>query len=67
MRNEHCHPIDIMEPRVDDPCVEKGTIWKLFVSTAGRTTIYEFDSALTHCYYYAHLDSIIMPPTNMKE
>jgi murein DD-endopeptidase MepM/ murein hydrolase activator NlpD len=33
-----------------------GTIRKLFTSRAGGLTIYEFDSAETMSYYYAHLD-----------
>jgi hypothetical protein len=33
-----------------------GTIRKLFQSTPGGNTIYEFDEADEHCYYYAHLD-----------
>ena len=36
--------------------VVDGTIRKLFTSRAGGTTIYEFDSSETYCYYYAHLD-----------
>jgi murein DD-endopeptidase MepM/ murein hydrolase activator NlpD len=58
MRNGHRHEaIDIMEPRgTAIHAVADGTIRKLFLSTAGGRTIYEFDSSLTYCYYYAHLD-----------
>jgi peptidoglycan LD-endopeptidase LytH len=49
--------IDIMEP-LGTPihAVDDGTIRKLFLSRAGGTTIYQFDSAGSYCYYYAHLD-----------
>ncbi|MFS8064535.1 MAG: M23 family metallopeptidase [Luteimonas sp.] len=33
-----------------------GKIEKLFTSKAGGLTLYEFDPAATHAYYYAHLD-----------
>jgi murein DD-endopeptidase MepM/ murein hydrolase activator NlpD len=36
--------------------VDDGTIRKLFLSRAGGKTIYQFDSAGSYCYYYAHLD-----------
>ena len=49
--------IDIMEPRgTPIRAVDDGTIRKLFLSAAGGTTIYQFNSAGTYCYYYAHLD-----------
>jgi murein DD-endopeptidase MepM/ murein hydrolase activator NlpD len=58
MRNGHRHEaIDIMEPRgTAIHAVADGTIRKLFLSAAGGRTIDEFDSSLTYCYYYAHLD-----------
>lgn len=36
--------------------VDDGTIKKLFTSQYGGLTIYQFDSAETVSYYYAHLD-----------
>ena len=33
-----------------------GKVEKLFTSKQGGLTIYEFDPAATHAYYYAHLD-----------
>ena len=33
----------------------RGTIRKLFLSKPGGNTIYEFDEAREHSYYYAHL------------
>lgn len=33
-----------------------GTVVRLFNSKQGGLTIYEFDPAATHAYYYAHLD-----------
>ena len=49
--------IDIMEPRgTPIHAVVDGTIRKLFTSRAGGTTIYEFDTTGSYCYYYAHLD-----------
>jgi murein DD-endopeptidase MepM/ murein hydrolase activator NlpD len=46
-----------MEPRgTPIRAVDDGTIRKLFLSAAGGTTIYQFNSASTYCYYYAHLD-----------
>ena len=49
--------IDIMEP-LGTPihAVDDGKIRKLFLSRAGGKTIYQFDSAGSYCYYYAHLD-----------
>jgi murein DD-endopeptidase MepM/ murein hydrolase activator NlpD len=49
--------IDIMEPRgTPIRAVDEGAIRKLFLSAAGGKTIYQFNSASTYCYYYAHLD-----------
>ncbi len=49
--------IDIMEPRgTPIRAVDDGTVRKLFLSAAGGKTIYQFNSASTYCYYYAHLD-----------
>jgi murein DD-endopeptidase MepM/ murein hydrolase activator NlpD len=52
--------IDIMEP-IDTPirAVDDGTIRKLFLSVAGGKTIYQFNSAGSYCYYYAHLDHYV--------
>ena len=48
--------IDIMAP-LGTPvhAVVSGTIRKLFLSKPGGHTIYEFDEAGEHSYYYAHL------------
>jgi murein DD-endopeptidase MepM/ murein hydrolase activator NlpD len=49
--------IDIMEPYgTPIHAVVDGTIRKLFASRAGGTTIYQFDTMGSYCYYYAHLD-----------
>ena len=49
--------IDIMKPYgTPVHAVVDGTIRKLFVSRAGGTTIYQFDTNGNYCYYYAHLD-----------
>jgi len=49
--------LDIMAPR-GTPVLAAidGTVEKLFTSVPGGLTIYEFDPARTHAYYYAHLD-----------
>jgi murein DD-endopeptidase MepM/ murein hydrolase activator NlpD len=49
--------LDIMAPR-GTPVLAAvdGTVEKLFESVPGGHTIYEFDQARTHAYYYAHLD-----------
>jgi murein DD-endopeptidase MepM/ murein hydrolase activator NlpD len=49
--------IDIMAPR-NTPVLAAvdGTIRKLFTSTGGGLTIYQFDQAEERIYYYAHLD-----------
>jgi len=57
----HCghrhQAIDIMKPwGTPIHAVVDGTIRKLFHSRAGGITIYECDTYVTHCYYYAHLD-----------
>jgi murein DD-endopeptidase MepM/ murein hydrolase activator NlpD len=54
----HAHEaIDIMAPRgTPVHAAVSGTIRKLFLSKPGGNTIYEFDEAGEHCYYYAHLD-----------
>src|SRR6266478_4046193 len=52
--------IDIMEPRgTPIRAVDDGTIRKLFLSRAGGTTIYQFSSDSSYCYYYAHLDHYV--------
>lgn len=48
--------IDIMKPYgTPVHAVVDGTIRKLFLSRAGGTTIYQFDTSGNYCYYYAHL------------
>lgn len=50
--------LDIMAPRGTPVlAVNDGKIVKLFNSKLGGLTIYHFDPAETHAYYYAHLDS----------
>src|SRR6202163_4736984 len=58
VHNGHAHEaIDIMAPRgTPVHAAVSGTIRKLFLSKPGGNTIYEFDEAGEHCYYYAHLD-----------
>ena len=49
--------IDILEPRGTPVlAVDDGVVQKLFHSVPGGITIYQFNPAKTHCYYYAHLD-----------
>src|SRR5437762_5406163 len=59
VHNGHPHEaIDIIVPRgTPVHAVVSGTIRKLFLSKPGGNTIYEFDEAGSHSYYYAHLDS----------
>jgi peptidoglycan LD-endopeptidase LytH len=49
--------VDILAPR-NTPvhAVEDGRIARLFFSTAGGITIYQFDATDRFCYYYAHLE-----------
>ncbi len=49
--------VDILAPR-NTPvhAVDDGTIARLFLSTPGGITIYQFDSSGRFCYYYAHLE-----------
>jgi murein DD-endopeptidase MepM/ murein hydrolase activator NlpD len=57
-RSGHMHEaLDIMAPR-GTPVVAAahGKIEKLFTSTRGGLTVYEFNDAGDLCYYYAHLD-----------
>jgi len=57
VHNGHAHEaIDIMAP-LGTPvhAAVSGTIRKLFLSKPGGNTIYEFDDAREHSYYYAHL------------
>ena len=51
------HAIDILAPR-GTPVIAAvdGTIRKMFTSNGGGLTIYQFDEAEAHVYYYAHLD-----------
>jgi hypothetical protein len=49
--------IDIMKPYgTPVHAVVDGTIRRLFMSRAGGTTIYQFDTDGSYCYYYARLD-----------
>jgi murein DD-endopeptidase MepM/ murein hydrolase activator NlpD len=58
VHNGHAHEaVDIMASRgTPVHAAVSGTIRKLFLSKPGGNTIYEFDGAGEHCYYYAHLD-----------
>lgn len=49
--------VDLLAPR-ETPvrAVEAGTIARLFFSKAGGIAVYQFDSAVEFCYYYAHLE-----------
>jgi murein DD-endopeptidase MepM/ murein hydrolase activator NlpD len=49
--------VDIVVPR-NTPvlAVDDGTVAKLWLSTAGGTTIYQFDASGKYVYYYAHLE-----------
>ena len=50
--------MDIMAPKGTPVlAVADGKIAKLFNSKQGGLTIYQFDTAEVHAYYYAHLDS----------
>lgn len=50
--------IDIMAPKGTPVfAVGDGKVVKLFNSKQGGLTLYQFDSAELHAYYYAHLDS----------
>lgn len=50
--------MDIMAPKGTPVlAVADGKIAKLFNSKLGGLTIYQFDTAEVHAYYYAHLDS----------
>lgn len=49
--------LDIMAPRGTPVlAVADGNVVKLFTSTLGGLTVYQFDITQTYCYYYAHLD-----------
>lgn len=57
--------MDIMAPKGTPVlAVADGKIAKLFNSKQGGLTIYQFDTAEVHAYYYAHLDSYA---PNIKE
>lgn len=50
--------IDIMAPKGTQVlAVNDGKVVKLFNSKQGGLTIYQFDPAEVHAYYYAHLDN----------
>lgn len=58
VRGNHRHEaIDILAPR-GTPVIaaDDGVVQKLFTSSAGGLTVYEFDPDQRYCYYYAHLD-----------
>lgn len=57
-RGERTHEaIDILAPRGTPVlAVEDGVIAKLYTSTDGGLTIYQFDPGQRFAYYYAHLD-----------
>jgi murein DD-endopeptidase MepM/ murein hydrolase activator NlpD len=49
--------VDIIAPRLTQVrAVDDGRIAKLFFSTAGGHTIYQFDPSERYAYYYAHLE-----------
>ena len=49
--------LDIMAPRGSAVlAATDGRVEKLFTSNAGGLTVYQFDPAGTHAYYYAHLE-----------
>lgn len=49
--------LDIMAPRGTAVlAATDGRVEKLFTSNAGGLTVYQFDPARTHAYYYAHLE-----------
>ena len=58
MRGGHPHEaLDIMAPRgTPVMAVADGEVVKLFTSKLGGLTVYQFNTAQTYCYYYAHLD-----------
>jgi len=57
-RAGHTHEaLDIPAPRgTPVRAVGDGVVAKLFTSTQGGLTVYQFDTAEQFCYYYAHLD-----------
>jgi peptidoglycan LD-endopeptidase LytH len=57
--------VDILAPRhTPIHAVERGTIAKLFLSSAGGITVYQYDPTGRLCYYYAHLQRYA---DNLKE
>lgn len=49
--------LDILAPRGTRVlAVDDGVVRKLFTSTRGGLSIYQYDPAQTYCYFYAHLD-----------
>jgi murein DD-endopeptidase MepM/ murein hydrolase activator NlpD len=58
IHNGHRHEaLDIMAARgTPVVAVDEGNVVKLFNSTPGGLTVYQFDDAQIWCFYYAHLD-----------
>jgi peptidoglycan LD-endopeptidase LytH len=51
------HAMDIMAPRgTSVVAVDGGTVARLDSSGAGGLAVYQYDTAVRYCYYYAHLD-----------
>ena len=56
-QERHHEALDIMAPKgTPVRAAADGKVAKLFDSKAGGITLYQFDPAEKHAYYYAHLD-----------